>query len=91
MKGLLEELEIYHYDPIEMYQDNKSTFTLATGPGTFKRSKQNLIRYQYVKDLVKNGTIELVWVSTEDMIADILTKVLVGAHFRSQVEGLGVV
>jgi hypothetical protein len=25
------------------------------------------------------------------MLADILTKVLVGTHFRSQVEGLGVV
>ena len=91
LKGLLEELEIYHHDPIEVYQDNKSTITLATGPGTFKRSKQNLIRYQYVKDLVKDGTIDIVWVPTQDMIADILTKVLVGAHFRSQVEGLGVV
>ena len=91
LKGLLEELEIYHYDPIKVYQDNKSTITLATGPGTFKRSKQNLIRYQYVKDLVKDGTIEIVWCSTKDMIADILTKVLVGEHFRSQVEGLGVV
>ena len=66
-------------------------FTLATGPGTFKRSKQNLIRYQYVKDLVKDRTIDIVWVPTENMIADILTKVLVGSHFRSQVEGLGVV
>jgi hypothetical protein len=91
LKGLLEELEIYHNDPIPVYQDNKSTITLATGPGTFKRSKQNLIRYQYVKDLVKDGTIEIVWVSTEDMIADVLTKVLVGSHFQAQVEGLGVV
>lgn len=91
LKGLLEELEIYHHDPIPVFQDNKSTITLATGPGTFKRSKQNLIRYQYVKDLVKDGVIEIVWISTEDMIADILTKVLVGSHFQAQVEGLGVV
>ena len=91
LRGLLEELDIYQDDPIEVYQDNKSTITLATGPGTFKRSKQNLIRYQYVKDLVKDGTIDIVWVPTENMLADILTKVLVGAHFRSQVEGLGVV
>ena len=91
MNGLLEEIQLFQENPIPVYQDNKSTITLATGPGTFKRSKQDLLRMQYVKDLVKNGFIEIVWVSTKDMIADILTKVLVGAHFRSQREGLGVV
>ena len=90
MRGLLEEVEIYHYTPIEVYQDNKSTIMLATGPGTFKRSKQNLVRYAYIKELIDKGVIELVWVPTDKMLADILTKVLTGAQFRSQREGLGV-
>ena len=90
MRGLLEEVEIYHYTPIEVYQDNKSTIMLATGPGTFKRSKQNLVRYAYIKELIDKGVIELVWVPTDKMLADILTKVLTGAQFRSQRDGLGV-
>jgi hypothetical protein len=39
------------------------------------------IRYHLVRSLVTNGVIDLVFCVTEDMIADLLTKMLSGAIF----------
>jgi hypothetical protein len=39
------------------------------------------MRYFSVAEYVKNGEIVLVWIPTEKMLADILTKALVGHLF----------
>jgi len=73
-----------------VYQDNVSSMILATAPGTFKRSKQNLLRYAYVRQLVADEVMALTWASTDAMIADILTKSLGGSTFLRLREALGV-
>jgi ribonuclease HI len=91
MRNLMHELGITQDSPTIVAQDNRSTITLATQPGTFKRSKQNLVRYHYVKQLIKEQVIALKWVETNQMLADVLTKVLVGSRFHAAQKGLGIV
>jgi hypothetical protein len=91
LRHLMEELHLRHKGPIDVYQDNRSTITLATGPGTFKRSKHALVRHAYVRELVKNGQINIVWVKSEDMIADILTKIMVGDKYQQCRKSIGMV
>ena len=68
--------------PTTVYQDNQSTMALVNkGASTSERTRHIKIRYFWVKDQVDNGEIQIVYVPTEDMTADILTKPLQGEHF----------
>jgi ABC-type nitrate/sulfonate/bicarbonate transport system substrate-binding protein len=51
------------------------------GSSTSDRTRHVAIRYYWVKDRMEAKEIEVVYCPTEDMIADILTKPLVGTQF----------
>ena len=85
--GLLEELKINYDVPVLIYQDNKSTITMAqSGRGNFKRTKHIANRYFWVKQFIDSGEIKLVYIPTEQMIADILTKPITGSKFYNMVK-----
>lgn len=64
-------------------QDNTAAIGFVSkGKGSFKRSKHIKVRYFWLKGLVEAGDLSITYVKTADMIADILTKPLVGAKFR---------
>jgi hypothetical protein len=72
-----------------IYQDNQSTMKVAeTGPSTNPLTKHIDIRYMWLKEVIKEGSIRLQYASTEEMIADGLTKPLVGEKFYRFVESL---
>jgi hypothetical protein len=69
--------------PAKIYQDNKSTIQLAEkGKSTSERTKHINVRFFFVHDRMESGEIELEYMPTEDMVADILTKPLQGAQFE---------
>ena len=51
------------------------------GGSTSDRTRHVAIRYFWVKDRVESKEVEVVYCPTEEMIADILTKPIVGAQF----------
>jgi hypothetical protein len=68
--------------PARVYQDNQSTIALAdNGGSTSDRTRHVAIRYFWVKDRIESGDIEVIYCPTDNMIADILTKPLVGSLF----------
>jgi hypothetical protein len=71
---LLNDMGVDSSMPITTYQDNKSTIIMAATGATFKRTKHLISKYTYVKERIDNGDIQLRYISTKDMIADILTK-----------------
>ena len=54
---------------------------IERGGSTLDRTRHVAIRYYWVKDRVDAGEVEVVYCPTDDMIADILTKPLVGELF----------
>jgi hypothetical protein len=65
-------------------QDNMSTIALANkGRSTSERTRHVDIRYFFVKDRIDSREIKLEYLPTEQMVADILTKPLQGALFRT--------
>jgi len=67
---------------VPVYQDNKAVLALvAAGKPTSNRTKHIALRHFALKDLVDSNDIVLEWVSTKCMLADILTKPLVGKQF----------
>ena len=55
------------------------------------RSKHIEIRYHFICDYVQRGAVELQYISTDDQVADILTKYLGRGKFVFFRDKLGVV
>ena len=66
-----------------VYQDNMSSILLEKNgrKSSTKRTKHMHIRYFYITDHVKNGTIWIDYCPTHDMVADFFTKPLQGSLF----------
>jgi hypothetical protein len=75
-----------------VYQDNQSTIKVAeAGPSTNPLTKHIDIRYMWLKEIIKAGSLRLQYTSTDDMVADGFTKPLVGEKFYKFVESLNLV
>jgi len=81
--------EIFHplVDPTPLLSDNQSAIALTQDHQYHARSKHIDIRYHFIRWMVEDGTIRLVYCPTEDMVADTLTKALPSMkvkHFASE-------
>jgi hypothetical protein len=69
---------------ISIFEDNAGCIKLAKNPVFHKRTKHINIRYHFVREHVSDGSIELTWVPTSEMIADALTKPLAQPAFEDK-------
>ena len=73
----------YKLPAIKIGQDNQSTIKLIErGQPASQRTKHINISYFFLKDRIKDKEIEIVYVPTDQMVADLLTKPLQGTKFR---------
>ena len=69
-------------DDIPIYEDNEAAMHLVkNGKSNSDRTKHIALRHFFVKQYLDDGTFNIVYCPTEDMIADILTKPLQGPQF----------
>ena len=54
------------------------------------KSKHIEIKYHYIRDMVQRGAVKLLYVATEEQMADVLTKPLARLKFEYFRENLGV-
>lgn len=82
LKGLLNEIGYMDKNTsIVVYGDNLSAQQLAKNPVYHSRSKNIDIRYHFVREVVENKDVQLKYVPTDNMVADVLTKcVMKGKH-----------
>jgi len=74
----------YDVPPTTVYQDNSAVMELMKRPrGTHQRTKHLDVRYFYARGLELEGDIRMEWLSTKHMVADLLTKPLQGALFKT--------
>ena len=62
--------------PIVIHCDNQSCIRLSENPVFHDRSKHIEIIYHFIREYVKRGAVELPYISTDEQVADILTKSL---------------
>eukprot|EP00253_Pinus_taeda_P007651 PITA_07651 len=62
--------------PSVIYCDNQSCIKLTENPVFHDRSKHIRIRYHFIRDYVQKGAVKLEYISTDEQVADILTKAL---------------
>ncbi|GBE90151.1 hypothetical protein SCP_1801750 [Sparassis crispa] len=62
--------------PVRLHSDNKSAIALAKDDAYHAHTKHIDIRFHFIRETVENGQVILQYRRTEDMPADIFTKVL---------------
>ncbi|SCZ95550.1 BZ3500_MvSof-1268-A1-R1_C050g00199 [Microbotryum saponariae] len=89
LQELLMELGIDTRAPIQLYGDNQGAIALAKNPTLHHRSRHIRIREHFVRDQVRLGTIQVNYVDTKTMVADIFTKALGPLVFKVHRDNLG--
>ncbi|GKE87530.1 hypothetical protein Tco_1565005 [Tanacetum coccineum] len=79
----------FHFNKIPIYCDSKSTIAISYNPVQHSRTKHIAVRYHFIKEHMKKGTIELYFVKTDYQLADLFTKALPVDRFTYLVRRLG--
>lgn len=80
-RTLLKDLDDEQVEPTVLQEDNMECLSLAKGEGKFLTSKHIGLRYHYLREKVMMNEIKLVYISTDQQLADMLTKALVYRKF----------
>lgn len=75
--------------PTTIYEDNQSAIKLTENPIHSNRSKHIDVRYHAIREYVKNNLIKVEYLSTTEMLADIMTKSLGRILHAKFVLGMG--
>ncbi|CAK9816176.1 Copia protein [Anthophora plagiata] len=81
LKSLAISINIRIEQPIVTYEDNNGCISIANNPSSHKRSKHIDIKYHFTREQVERKVIQLIFISTENQLADILTKPLPAVKF----------
>ena len=58
----------------KVYEDNQGCIALAKNPVAHERTKHIDIRYHFIREQVELNTIDVCYLPTEEMLADLMTK-----------------
>lgn len=74
-----------------IFFDNQSCVKLSENSIFHDKSKHINLKYHYIRDIVQKGAVKLQYISMNEKIADIFTKLLSKVKFAYFRERLGVV
>ena len=76
---------------ITLYSDSQSALHLSKNQMFHERTKHIDVRFHFIREVVSNGKVTLLKVSTEENAADALTKALPNLKFNHCLKILSVV
>lgn len=77
--------------PFPILCDNQGAACIASSTSVSSRSKHIDVRHHFIRKHIASGDFSTTWISTQDMVADIMTKPLLSVLFAKHRRGLGVV
>lgn len=89
MKRVLSQFNPSQSKSITVFCDNSSTIKLSKNPVLHGRSKHIDVRFHFLRDLTRDGEVELKYCGTSEQLADIMTKPLKLESFVKLRELLG--
>ena len=76
LRSLITQLFDVTLEPTTLFSDNQSAIALTKDHQYHPRTKHIDIRFHFIRWIIENGSIRLIYCPTEDMLADTLTKAL---------------
>jgi hypothetical protein len=89
LRNLMQELGVPQNVPTPIFVDNESTVKLSKNPVFFSTTKHIRVNFNYVQELQKGGTIDVIPIKTTEQTADFLTKPLQPGPFKACRELVG--
>ena len=89
LRQLLTDIGQPAADATVIWEDNQAAISLAKNPVSHARTKHIDTRYHFIREELQNGVIALKYISTKQMVADILTKPLPKTLFMELRHALG--
>lgn len=89
LRAFLQEIGWQQNTPMEINCDNQGAITLAKDNKFHSRTKHIDLRYHFIHEAVEDERIKINYISTDENITDIFTKLLAKAKFSKFVELLG--
>ncbi|KAG8480142.1 hypothetical protein CXB51_024952 [Gossypium anomalum] len=86
LRKLLYDLNEEQLEPTEIKVDNQSAVAIAKNPVFHGKTKHFKIKFHFVREAEQTGEVSLVHCSSQDQLADILTKPLGTASPRRSVK-----
>ncbi|CAL9003639.1 unnamed protein product [Prunus brigantina] len=90
LRRILSCLNLRQIGPTVVYCDNVSTIKLSKNPVMHGRSKHIDVRFHFLRNLVKDEVVELLQCSTQEQVADVMTKPLKLEVFQKLRDLMGV-
>ena len=90
MNRLISELTNNKETKVKLMVDNQSAITLSKNPVHHNRTKHIDTRYHFIRESVEDKKIEIVFIRTEDQLADIFTKALKRLKFQEMRGRIGI-
>ena len=89
--SLISQLFDTTLEPTTLFSDNQSAITLTKDHQYHARSKNIDVRFHFIRWIVENGSIQLIYCPTDDMVADTLTKALPSPKVKHFAVELGLI
>ena len=89
LRSLLSEIFGTLADATVMFSDNQSAIALACDHQYHARTKHIDVRYHWIRWVIEQGSMRLIYCPTNDMFADALTKALPSTKVKHFAAGLG--
>ena len=91
LRSLLSQLFNINLNATTLFSDNQSAIALTKDHQYHARTKHIDIRFHFIRWIVENGSLRLIYCPTGDMVADTLTKALPSPKVKHFASELGLV
>jgi DNA-dependent RNA polymerase auxiliary subunit epsilon len=82
LSQLLNDFLVESSNPVSLYCDNQGAIALAKNPVQHQRSKHIDIRYHFIRQEIQKGSVNVMYVTSNENVADIFTKALPGSRVK---------
>lgn len=82
LRRLLDDLSCKQKDPTTLYCDNQRAITIVNTPESIKSTKHIEVQFFFTCEKQKDGEINVEYISTNNQLADTLTKALANRKFQ---------